>query len=239
MLSPTQQKAHHERADPHVRGRWLSDFILGAQDGLVNTLGIVLGVAAASANTRVTFAAGLAAAVAEAISMGAVGYTSSVARGELFRAERAREYRHIDTTPEIERREIRELYAMKGFREPLLDQIVDTICANKDVWVAVMMLEEHGLAPVDRRTSLRSAALVGVASLVGAVVPVAPFALLTPWPAVVVSLALGCVGLFALGAYKARVTTTRPFRSGVSLAVIGILSAIAGYVVGALLGTGG
>lgn len=236
VLSPAEQKAHHDHADPHVRGRWLSDFILGAQDGLVNTLGIVLGVAAASASARVTLAAGLAAGVAEALSMAAVAYTSSVARGELFRSERDREYRHIAVTPAIERAEIRNLYSKKGFRGPLLDRIVDTICANKDVWVAVMMAEEHGLVPIDRRASLRSAALVGAASFAGAIVPVVPFAALARGPAVAASLALGSLGLFALGAFKARVTVSRPLRSGASLALIGMLSAVAGYLVGTALG---
>lgn len=219
-----------------MRGRWLSDLVLGAQDGLVNTLGIVLGVAAASTSARITLAAGLAAGVAEAISMGAVGYTSSVARGDLFRAERAREYRHVEVTPSIEREEIRTLYAKKGFREPLLGRVVDTICADKDVWVAVMMAEEHVLSDVDRRASLRSAAVVGVASLAGAIVPVLPFAFLSRSGALGASLVSSTVGLFALGAFKARVTATATTRAGLVLALIGLVSALAGYAVGALLG---
>ncbi len=236
VLNEGEQRVHHEDVDPHVRGRWLSDLVLGSQDGLVNTLGVVLGVAAASANTRVTFAAGLAAGAAEALSMAAVAYTSSLARGELFQSERDREYRHVETTPEIERDEIRRIYTRKGFSGALLDRVVDTICSNKDVWVAVMMAEEHGLAPIDRRSSLRSAAIVGASALVGSVVPVVPFAVLARGPAVIVALVVGALALYALGAYKARVTTGRTHRSGASLVAIGILSACAGYLVGALFG---
>jgi vacuolar iron transporter family protein len=233
VLTPAEQRSLHERVDPHVRGRWLSDLILGAQDGLVNTLGVVLGVAAASASVRVTLAAGLAAGVAEGVSMAAVAYTSSVARGELFQAERDREYRHVALAPDVEREEIRRLYASKGFEGPLLDRVVETICANPDVWVAVMMAEEHRLLPVDRRASLKSAAVVGASALAGAVLPVAPFAAFTRGPAIAMALVLGAAGLFGLGALKARVTVNRPLRSGLSLAAIGILSAMAGYFVGA------
>ncbi len=234
-LSPDEQRRHHTEQDPHVKSRWLSDLVLGAQDGLVNTLGVVLGVAAASADARVVFAAGMAAGLAESLSMMAVGYTSSVAQGDLFRSERAREYRHVERTPEIERDEVRALYMKKGFEGELLERVVETICANKDVWVAVMMAEEHELLPIDRRASLRAAAVIGVSALVGSIVPVVPFALLGLRASVVVALALGAALLFGLGAFKASVTTGRRTRSGSELALIGMASAFAGYLVGALL----
>ena len=211
---------------------------LGAQDGLVNTLGVVLGVAAASADARVVFAAGVAAGIAESLSMAAVGYTSSVARGDLFRSECAREYRHVELTPEIEREEVRALYAKKGFEGDLLERVVATICADKDVWVALMMREEHELAPVDRRASLQAAAIIGIAALVGSVLPVVPFALLGLGAGVFAALALGAAMLFGLGAFKATVTVGGRAKSGTELAVIGMASAVAGYAVGALLAPG-
>jgi VIT1/CCC1 family predicted Fe2+/Mn2+ transporter len=232
MSSAEEQRRRHLEHDPHVHGRSLGDLVLGAQDGLVNTLGVVLGVAAASADARVVFAAGMAAGIAESLSMAAVGYTSSVARGDLFRSERAREYRHIDATPLVEREEVRAIYVRKGFEGELLERVVDTICANKDVWVAVMMAEEHELAPIDRRASVRSAAIVGVSALAGSVVPVLPFGVLGIGQGVAVALVLGTVLLFALGAYKATVTTSRRARSGVELALIGMASAVGGYVIG-------
>ncbi len=234
-LTPEEERRHHRDADPHVRGRWLADMILGAQDGLVNTLGVVLGVAAASDDARVVFAAGMAAGLAESLSMAAVGYSSSVARGDLFRSEREREYRHIDVTPTIEREEVRALYERKGFQGELLDRVVDTICADKDVWVAVMMAEEHELLPIDRKASLKAAAVIGVSALVGSIVPVVPFAALDLRWSVAIALALGVSLLFALGAFKAKVTVGRQVRSGAELALIGMASALAGYAVGALL----
>jgi len=212
--------------------------ILGAQDGLVNTLGVVLGVAAASGAPRIVVAAGMAAAVAESVSMAAVGYSASVARGDLFRSERAREYRHIEATPDEEREEIRQLYTKKGFEGELLERVVQTICANKDVWVAVMMAEEHELAPVDRGSSLRSAAVIGVASLAASVVPVVPFLFAGQWLAMGAAVLVSAVLLFLLGAFKARLTTGSHAKSGLELVVIGIVSAVFGWLVGALLAPG-
>lgn len=234
-LTLEQQRAHHATRDPHVRSRSLSDVVLGAQDGLVNTLGVVLGVAAASADPRIVFASGMAAGIAESLSMAAVGYTSSVARGDLFRSERQRELRHVEVTPEVEREEVRELYARKGFQGELLERVVDTICANKEVWVALMMAEEHELLPVDRAASIRSALVVGLSALGGSVLPVLPFAFLGLRASVLTAIAAGALLLFALGMYKAAVTEGRRARSGTELAVIGMASAAAGYVIGALL----
>src|SRR5437588_9520072 len=79
---------HRER---HRRTNWLRDVILGGQDGLVNILGIILGVIAGGGSKTVLVAAGFAAAITESISMGAVGYTSSVSQRDYYQAERTRE----------------------------------------------------------------------------------------------------------------------------------------------------
>ena len=96
------QTQHHISFDPHARGSSLSDVILGGQDGLVNVLGVILGVAAATGNTSIVLVAGLAAAVAESVSMGAVAYTSTLADADYYESERAREYRHIEELPQLE-----------------------------------------------------------------------------------------------------------------------------------------
>jgi VIT1/CCC1 family predicted Fe2+/Mn2+ transporter len=238
LPSLAEQRRHHAAADPHVRGRWLSDLVLGAQDGVVNTLGVLLGVASATTDRNIIVATGMAAAVAESISMAAVAYTSSMARGELYQAEREREYRHIQRTPDVEREEVRRLFAEKGFDGDLLERAVATVCSNRDVWVATMMKEEHALGAVDGRSSLRSALVVGSASLVASVTPVSPF-----WPpggtvshrlAIVLALVIGAVLLASLGAFKARLTIGSPMRSGVVLLTIGMCSALAGWAVGFL-----
>src|SRR5438874_11617999 len=132
----TAPAGHRER---HRQTTSLRDVILGGQDGLVNILGIILGVIAGGGSIAVLLAAGFAAAITESISMGAVGYTSSVSQRDYYRAEREREEAEVDTMPQAERQEIREIYAAKGFSGELLDQVVDTITANRDRWVATMM----------------------------------------------------------------------------------------------------
>jgi VIT1/CCC1 family predicted Fe2+/Mn2+ transporter len=226
---------YHTRLDPHRQASSLSDVILGGQDGLVNVLGVILGVAAATGDARIVIVAGLAATFAESVSMGAVAYTSTLADAAFYESERAREYRHVQHAPHLERGEIRDIYARKGFRGELLDRIVDTITANEDVWVAVMMAEEHQLTPIRRGQALRSALIVGLAAIVGSLIPILPFAFLPVATSIWVAIAIGALVLFVVGVYKARKTVGHPGRSGLEMAVIGTLSALVGYVVGALL----
>src|SRR5947207_1337518 len=189
MASSSSHREHHRTTN------WLRDVILGGQDGLVNILGIILGVIAGGGSKTVLLAAGFAAAITESISMGAVGYTSSVSQRDYYRAERAREAAEIDTMPEAERQEIREIYATKGFSGDLLDQVVDTITANRDRWVATMMDEELHLQPVQTADIFRSAVVITIATLIGHLIPLLPFVWLTRTPALVLAIVLSAVVL--------------------------------------------
>ena len=221
--------------EPHRQASALSDIILGGQDGLVNVLGVILGVAAATRDPYIVLVAGLAATFAESVSMGAVAYTSTMADADFYESEREREYRHIRQMPHLERDEVRAIYYEKGFRNEMLENIVDTITDNPDIWVAVMMAEEHRLTPVDRKQALRSAIIVGVSAVVGSLIPLVPFMLLPVETSIWVSILVTAVVLFAVGAYKARTTVGRPWKSGLEMAVIGTVSALVGYAIGLLL----
>ena len=226
----------HSQIDPHRRSTsGLSDVILGGQDGLVNVLGVILGIAAATNDPRIVMVAGLAATFAESVSMGAVAYTSTLADADYYDSERERELRHIEQIPKLERAEVSQIYTEKGFEGELLERIVNTITANPDVWVTVMMAEEHQLAPVNRGQAWKSALVVGISAIVGSLIPLAPFAVLPVATSMWVSVLVTALVLFAVGAYKAQVTVGKPGRSGLEMAVIGTVSALVGYAVGLVL----
>jgi VIT1/CCC1 family predicted Fe2+/Mn2+ transporter len=227
-----EQVRLHDRHDPHHGIFHLSDVILGGQDGLVNVLGVILGVAAATQDVRIVIAAGLAATFAESISMGAVAYTSTLAVNDLYHSEREREYRHIHLAPEVEVEEIRDIYRKKGFDGETLDKIVDVITSNPEVWVNVMMSEEFQLTPPEKSRALRSALLVGFSALIGSLIPLTPFFFLNVTLSIWLAIIIAALTLFFVGVYKARVTVGKPLRSGLEMAIIGTVSALAGYVVG-------
>jgi vacuolar iron transporter family protein len=227
-------RTHREH---HRRGNSLRDVILGGQDGLVNILGIILGVIAGGGSSTVLLATGFAAAITESISMGAVGYTSSIAQRDYYRAEQAREGSEIDTMPEDERQEIRDIYAAKGFGGDLLERVVETITANRKQWLATMMDEELHLQPVDRTDILRSSFVIFVATLIGHLIPLLPFLWLARTPALILALVLSALVLFGVGVYSALTLVGRWWASGLRMLVIGLGAAGIGFLIGRLFGT--
>lgn len=213
----------------------LRDVILGGQDGLVNVLGVILAVATAISDVRIVLIAGLAATFAESISMAAVAYTSTKAARDFYKAELAREKREMKDMPGEERKEIRLIYARKGFSGALLNSIVKKITSNKRLWLRTMMEEELHLYPDEYNHPAKDAAIVGIAAVVGSLVPLLPFLFLPIQSAIIGAIVLSVTVLFATGYIKGKLTIN-PLRSGVEIAFIGIAAALIGYAIGAVLG---
>lgn len=223
---------HHEG---HKTDFNLPEIILGGQDGLVNVLGVILGVAAASTSNQIVIVAGLAAAFAESISMAAVAYTSKVAEVDYYQSELEREQYEIEHMPEAEREEVRQLYKGYGFDGELLDQVVTTITSNKEVWLKTMMEQELKLEQIDRKEALPAAFVVGVSALVGSFIPLTPFFFLERQPSIILALTVSSITLFGVGYYKAKKTLGRQLiRQGTEMMVIGMVSALVGYFIGSL-----
>lgn len=223
----------HSKIHP-ASSRW-RDFILGGQDGLVNVLGVILGVATATQDFGIIITAAFAATFAESISMGAVAYTSFKAEKEFYLSQVHLEEQEIKDIPNIEKKEIKKIYTQLGFKGSLRTQIVNHITQNKTRWRDVMVSQELKLS-APKVTPTNSAWVVGFSALAGSIVPIIPFFLFSVTTAMWVSVVLSTVVLFCVGAYKAKTTTGSALRSGIELASIGIIAALAGYAIGALLG---
>jgi VIT1/CCC1 family predicted Fe2+/Mn2+ transporter len=226
--------------EQHKKPGVISDFILGSQDGIVNVLGVILGVAIASNDFRIILAGGLAATFAESISMGAVAYTSTLARRDHYLAELEREKREMRDLPEAEQEEIRQILRRWGFAGSEVEEMKDHIIAKPKAMLEIMMSYELNLAPVPKDQAAKSALLVGVASIVGSLIPLVPFVFLQheiPL-GIVSSIVVSAVILFLIGWYKSVVTVGRPYRSGLQMAAIGTASALAGFGIAFLVAGG-
>lgn len=227
------QSIHHNEA--HLKSFNLPEIILGGQDGLVNVLGVILGVAAATLNSKIVIVSGLAAAFAESISMAAVAYTAKLAEADYYQSEYEREKWEIENVPEGEREEIRALYENYGFKGQTLKEIVNKITADKNIWLKVMMEQELKLEPVERKQALPAAILVGISAIIGSFIPLISFFFLPIKTAMGVSLVISSAALFIVGFYKAKKTLGRDFvKQGVEMMMIGMLSALVGYLVGVI-----
>jgi len=226
-----------ERAS-HPKPGVLSDFILGSQDGIVNVLGIILGLSAATRDVRIILVATLAALGAESIAMGAVAYTSTRARRRLYLSQVVQERREMEEVPQTERDEVRGILAGWGYKDADLEEIVERICRNPTAELEFMMSFELKLSPVEAGAPRASAFLVGTATVVGHFIPLSPFffvgsdVLLGAFLAVLLS----GVALFGIGWYEAKITVGSWWREGLEMLVIGLAGGVAGYVIGRLVG---
>ncbi len=227
-------------AHSHRQSNFLSDFILGSQDGIVSVLGVVLGVAISSQSLRIVLASGLAATFAESIAMAAVAYTSTLARRDQYFQHLEEEKREMAELPEEEKLEINDILKRWGFQGQALEELRNRIVANPQAMLEIMMSFELRLAPLEKEQARRSAILVGSSTLVGSLIPMAPiipfFLLEGPIDlAIAISIIITAIALFLIGWYKAKITIGRPSRSGLQILLIGMTSALAGFAIGFLI----
>ncbi len=232
---PTQEEFHqHKLKERHKLENPLRDIILGGQDGLVNALGIILGIAAVTSDIHILIATVLAASFAESISMGAVAYTSAIAQKDFYTSERHKESKEIEEFPEMEKEEVRRIYEEKGLKGKVLEEIVDTITSNKKIWLDTMMAEELHIEPVNTKAVLKSSVIVTIATLIGHLIPLAPFFFVAHLPGLIIAILLSAITLFAVGVYQAITLVGSWWKAGFRMLLIGLGAAAVGYLIAKL-----
>jgi len=211
------------------------EFVLGAQDGLLVPLGVVTGMAAANPTRALIVVAGLAEAVAGAISMGGGSYLASEAEEQLYRTEIASEGKEIDEFPERETIELALILEREGLPPAQAEIVARGLAANREVFLRTKVEKELGLSPDAGGAALGDAAVVGVTYLGAAVVPLWPYFFFSLNVALGISLLCTLLALFAVGIAKGRVTRLSLLRSGLQVMVIGSVSAGVGYAIGHLV----
>ena len=239
-ISVDHQKVHAQvtEMEEHMTLRnYMRDLILGANDGLVSVFALVLGVAGGGFSPQNVLLAGIAAAVAGAISMAIGEYLSTKSQEEVYDAERELEKEHIKHYRDHEIQELYEFYEKKGFSGDLLEQVVQTIASDEEVLLNEMMMAEFGVLEEERRSPITATLIVGAAFFVGSLPPVIPFALVSDTiSGVLIAGVASVIGLFGVGALKARLTRGNIVRSGGENMILGLTGAIITYFIGVLIG---
>jgi len=218
------------------KGKLIREVIYGATDGLVTSLGFVIGVFGALHDSRIILITGIAGATAGSLSMGFSAYISSKSQMEFFLAEIERERREMKEMPDKEREEIRKIYRAKGFQGEELEMVVRRITSKPSVWLRVMMEEELGLLVESFETPWVIGGVTALSYAAAAFLPILPYAGPSPQAAFPWSVGISIVALFILGAGKTYWTRLSAWRSGLEIVGIGIISALVGYGIGHLAG---
>lgn len=227
---------HHTEQVHFGAGASVRDVMLGLNDGLVASFAVTSGVAGAFAASHVTLMAGIAEMLGGAVSMALAAFISARSQIEFYHSEIDRERDEISRWPEREREEVRAIYKQKGFTGHLLDQIVGHITAEPERWAEVMMREELGFHSESFDRPLRSGAVVGISYLLGAAIPVIPYAIVAIPGAIAVSAIATVAVLFIVGAAKTVITARSWWRSGLESMLTGIAAAAVTYGAGRLFG---
>ena len=239
----SDERLHIERIKQQVLGMegWemgggggVRDVIFGANDGLVSILSLLSGVYGAVTDSRVILIAGVAGAVAGAVSMGAGAYLSSKSEQEVTEKESERKGIRKRRSPEEEQAELVGFYQARGFEKQEADAIARRVGAQMEAEAEYTLGEELGLTSEDAWPPWKAAVLTGLSFAIASVVPILPFAIMEVTPAAIAAAVASIAALFAVGASKATFTRKSWVTSGLEMMAIGTLAAAATYAIGLL-----
>jgi len=225
-----------EESEQSPYRNYVRDLILGVNDGIVSVYALVAGLVGAAFATRQVAVAGVAAAIAGALSMGLGEYISTKSQAQYYASEARREREHIRTYPDLERAELAEMLEEQHYPADLRPRMLEHIAGNEDRFVEFMMREEFGVGKESGRSPVAAMLLIMGAFLAGAALPVVPFFFgADPARTILWASALAILGLFCAGAAKGRVSGLAPVRSGLEMVILGTLAGLVTYAVGRLI----
>jgi vacuolar iron transporter family protein len=214
-------------------GGFLRNVVYGFNDGLTANFGLVAGVIGASAGSqyRTVIVAGVAGLIADALSMGASGYLAAKSEQEVNQHEIAMERAEVELMPEIERDELALIYELKGLPKDEAHQLATEIMADPRRMLEEQVREELKIGEPSS-SPLREGWVTGVATAVGAIIPVVPFFVVQSRGAAMTSFGIAMLSHFLVGAARSVFTGRGVFRSGFDMFVVGMGVAVVGYFVG-------
>jgi VIT1/CCC1 family predicted Fe2+/Mn2+ transporter len=217
-------------------GNTLRAAVLGANDGLVSNLSLVMGVAGADPGRGVVLLAGLSGLLAGALSMALGEWISVQSSREALERQIGIEREELATVPDEEREELTLIYQAKGFTREEADRLAARIVENPASALDTLIREELGLDPGELGSAWRAAFSSFLLFVLGAIVPVLPYFFTGGWEAIVAGGLLSAAGLFALGAAITLFTGKGALSAGFRQLWIGLAAAMITFGIGRLIG---
>jgi VIT1/CCC1 family predicted Fe2+/Mn2+ transporter/rubrerythrin len=216
---------------------WISGAIYGANDGLAAVFGIVAGVSGATGGSSLVLTAGLAGAIASALSMATGAYLAERSEAEVAAANVESERREIEEHPDEEKEELSLFYQLKGLDKKMADALAERLAQDPEAMLKVQISEELGGAEAGGN-AVQSALAAGISTFVGAMVPVIPFFFLTGNAAVITAFIVSLIAHFVVGASKALFTLRTWWAAGLEMTLAGVLVGGVTYALGLVFKVG-
>ncbi|MEO5590432.1 MAG: VIT1/CCC1 transporter family protein, partial [Gemmatimonadaceae bacterium] len=218
-------------------GGFLRNVVYGFNDGLTANFGLVAGVigATAAAQHSAIIVAGVAGLIADALSMGSSGYLAAKSEQEVYDYEISMERDEVALMPEIERDELALIYEAKGIDAATAYKLATQVMADPELMLQEQVQEELKIGE-QTISPLREGWVTGLATAIGAIIPVFPFFFARGTTAMIMAFGLSMLSHFLVGAIRSVFTGRSVFRSGLDMFVVGLGVAIVGYYVGGWVG---
>jgi len=211
------------------------EVVFGMQDGLLTTLGVVTSVAGATSNNTTVLVAGFAEAAAGAIAMAAGEYQASKAQHEMHAAEIAKERQELVDKPLEEHHELRAIFQREGLSRNSAEAVTELLAEHPELLFRTHVEKELGLRVEEFQSPVRNALVMGLSFVLSALLPILPYIFLPTTPALIASVALTILALFAIGIGKASIAHRNYWRAGLEVVAIGLAAAVLTYLLGTLL----
>src|SRR2546422_5626737 len=223
-----------------VQSPYVGDLVVRAMHGRFTAFAGVAAATGASQRASVVLIIGIANLFASGVSMALGNYLGTKSEEEFREKHRRREEYETERFPELEKEEVRKIFADKGFQGEDLERAVEIITSNKQIWVETMMRDELRISP-EKRSPWLSGLVMLIAFILAGSVPLIPYLIsffepsfrtLAPSSSVVMTFA----AIFGVGTARSLVTGRRWWIAGMEMAVIGVIASLIAYVVGRFLG---
>ncbi|UCE91060.1 MAG: VIT1/CCC1 transporter family protein [Methanobacteriota archaeon] len=229
-------KAWHGEDWHTPRGRIIRDIVYAIDTGLITTVAFLAGVSALVDTNESIILAGLAQIAAGSIAIFFGAYISAKAQKDFFENQVRREVEEIETMPDKETQEIRDIFDEYGFSPDEQEIAVKRITSDKDLWLKFMVQEEIGISPEQIDDPLTIGTVASGSFLIGAFPAVLPFFIFSdPGLSLLVSAMTILTFLFVLGVWKTKLTKVPKLVSGLETLAIGGLSCALGFLFGRLV----
>ena len=215
-------------------GGMVGNIVYGFNDGLTANFGLVAGVIAATSDISTILVTGIVGTVADSLSMGASGYLAAKSEQEVYEHEIEVERDEIRLMPDIEEDELALIYEARGLPKEQARELAAEVMEDPERALAEKIQTELKIGEV-YATPTKEGWITGLATAIGAFIPVAPFLFTEGMPAIWISFTLAMMSHFAVGAARSFFTGRGLFRSGIDMFVVGLGVAGVGYLVGKLL----
>ncbi|MAG21246.1 MAG: VIT1/CCC1 transporter family protein [Candidatus Marinimicrobia bacterium] len=218
---------------------YVSEFVYGGIDGAITTFAVVAGSTGADLELAIVVILGFANLIADGFSMSVGSYFSAKADHDYFEKHKAVEYWEIENMRHKEIEEVREIYEAKGFKGKLLQQVVDVITSDEDVWVDTMMKEELEMIKEDK-TPFKQAVVTFVSFNLIGFIPLTVYVLAALSDSdrsnlFMISCLSTAAGLTIIGSLKSLVTEQNWLKGASETVLLGGLAAVIAYFVGDVL----